>query len=117
MVLTEESNQYSELPFAKTDEETTSTSTDEKSDEFPVQEANVDVIYVNNNRKMKMFTSESDSDLLLGYGTEETVEVEDEPPPLPIKKKSKQNDVLKEKRQYQITDGVCVFENVSLRCL
>lgn len=115
----DESKQMSpELPprLSQADVETTSISTVAKSEEFSVQEANVDIIYVNNDCKVKMFTSEpdSDSDLVLGYGTEQTVEVEDEPPPLPIKNKSKQDDVYKEKRQYQITGGVCVFENVSL---
>jgi len=94
----------------KKDEEITSMSTDE---EFHNQEANVDVIYVNNDRKMKMFTSESESDLNLEYGTEQSIDVGDEPPPLPIKNKHKQNVLFDEKQQYQIIDGVYVFKNVS----
>jgi len=94
----------------KKDEEITSMSTDE---EFHNQEANVDVIYVNNDRKMKIFTSESESDLNLEYGTEQSVDVGDEPPPLPIKNKHKQNVLFDEKQQYQIIDGVYVFKNVS----
>uniref|UniRef100_A0A2S2P6V2 PH domain-containing protein n=1 Tax=Schizaphis graminum TaxID=13262 RepID=A0A2S2P6V2_SCHGA len=88
------------------DEEITLMSTDEEYH----QEANIDVIYVNNDLKMKMFTTESD--LVLDYGTEQSVENEDDPPPLPIKKKHKQN-VLFEKPQYKIIDGVYVFENGS----
>lgn len=86
-----------------------------RSEDFPNQETNVDIIYVNNNRKVKMFTSELDSDLLLEYGTERMVEVEDEPPPLPIKQKYKQDNIIfEENRQYKITDGVYVFEKVSI---
>lgn len=107
--------QNPELPprqDTKKDEEISSVTTDE---EFHNQEANVDVIYVNNDSKMKIFTSESKSDLILEYGTEQTVEVEDEPPPLPIKNKHKHNDLFDDanKRQYQIIDGVYVFKNVS----
>jgi len=96
----------------KKDEEIASMmSTDE---EFHNQEANVDVIYVNNDRKMKIFTSESESDLNLEFGTEQSVDVgDDEPPPLPIKNKHKQNVLFDEKQQYQIIDGVYVFKNVS----
>jgi len=91
-------------------EEINSMSTDE---EFHNQEANVDVIYVNNDRKMKIFTSESESDLNLEYGTEQSIDVRDEPPPLPIKNKHKQNVLFNEEQQYQIIDGVYVFKNVS----
>jgi len=93
------------------DEEIASMSTDEEYNHN--QEANVDVIYVNNDRKMKMFTSESESDLNLEYGTQQSVDVEDEPPPLPIKNKHKQNVLIDEKQQYQIIDGVYVFKDVS----
>lgn len=86
-----------------------------RSEDFPNQETNVDIIYVNNNRKVKMFTNESEPDLVLEYGTEQMVEVQDEPPPLPIKQKYKQNNIeFEENRQYKITDGVCVFEKVSI---
>lgn len=91
-----------------------------RSEDFPNQETNVEIIYVNNNRKVKMFTNESESDLMLEYGTERMVEVEDEPPPLPIKQKYKQDNNIsfENNRQYKITDGVYVFENVSiLNCL
>ncbi|XP_001943487.1 uncharacterized protein LOC100164810 [Acyrthosiphon pisum] len=91
-------------------DEIASMSTDE---EFHNQEANVDVIYVNNDRKMKIFTSESESDLNLEYGTEQSVDVGDEPPPLPIKNKHKQNVLFDENQQYQIIDGVYVFKNGS----
>lgn len=107
----DKSEQHPEIPphyNAEKDEEITLMSTDEEYH----QEANVDVIYVNNDLKMKMFTTESD--LALDYGTEQSVENEDDrPPPLPIKKKHKQNVLFDEKPQYKIIDGVYVFENVS----
>lgn len=110
MVKDDKSEHHPELPphyfNVEKDEESTLMSTNE---EFHNQEANVDVIYVNNDRKI--FTTESD--LILEYGTEQSVEEEDEPPPLPIKKKHKQNDIFDEKPQYQIIDGVYVFKNVS----
>jgi len=105
---------HPELPLrydAKKNNEITSMSTDE---EFHNQEANVDVIYVNNDRKMKIFTSESESDLILEYGTEQIAEAENEPPPLPIKNKHKHNILFDEKPQYQIVDGVYILENVSI---
>lgn len=113
----EESERYPELPprLTENDEETGSMSTIAQSDEFSNQEANIDVIYVNNDQKVKMFTRESESDLVLEYGTEQTVEVDDEPPPLPIKKKSKQDSIFEDTRQYQTTDGVYVLENVSYK--
>ncbi|CAH1721618.1 uncharacterized protein LOC114120151 isoform X2 [Aphis gossypii] len=110
MVKDDKSEHHPELPphyyNVEKDEESTLMSTNE---EFHNQEANVDVIYVNNDRKI--FTTESD--LILEYGTEQSVEEEDEPPPLPIKKKHKQNDLFDEKPQYQIIDGVYVFKNGS----
>lgn len=112
----DESNQCPELPpRIRNDEIESMSSTAAQSDDFPNQEANVDVIYVNNDHKIKMYTSESDSDLVLPEdGTEQIVGAEDEPPPLPIKKKSLQENVYEDKKQYQnITDGVYVFENVS----
>lgn len=113
MTQNDKSEQHPELPphydTAK-DEEITSISTD---GEFHNQEVNVDVIYVNNDRKMKMFTSESESDFILEYGTEQSVDVGDEPPPLPIKNKHKQNVLFDEKPQYQIIDGVYVFKDGS----
>lgn len=110
MVKDDKSEDNPELPphyNVEKDEETTLMSA--KNEEFHNQEANIDVIYVNNDRKM--FTTESD--LILEYGTEQSVEEEDEPPPLPIKKKHKQNDLFDEKPQYQIIDGVYVFKNGS----
>lgn len=115
MTSIEESKQYPELPLFRSnnDKENGSMSTITQSEEFSNQEANIDVIYVNNDHKVKMNTSDSESDLVLEYGTEQTVEVEDEPPPLPIKKKSKQDNIFEEKVQFQITDGVYILENVS----
>jgi len=113
MTKDEKSEPNPELPppyETKKDDEITSMSTD---GEFHNQEVNVEVIYVNNDRKMKMFTSESESDFILEYGTEQSVEMGDEPPPLPIKNKHKQSVLLDEKPQYQIIDGVYVFKNVS----
>ncbi|KAF0761722.1 PH domain-containing protein [Aphis craccivora] len=110
MVKDDKSEHHPELPphySVEKDEETTLMSA--KNEEFHNQEANIDVIYVNNDRKI--FTTESD--LILEYGTEQSVEEEDEPPPLPIKKKHKQNDLFDEKPQYQIIDGVYVFKNGS----
>lgn len=113
-----ESEQYPELPprldEKKSEESTSSLSTDAQSEEFPNQEANVDVIYsyVNNDRKMKVLTSELDSDLVLEYETEQSVEIEDEPPPLPMKNKYKQ-ETFEEQRQHKIIGGSYVFENVS----
>lgn len=94
----------------KKDDEITSMST---NGEFHNQEVNVDVIYVNNDRKMKIFTSESESDFIPEYGTEHSIDVEDEPPPLPMKNKHKQNVLFDDKPQFQIIDGVYVFKNVS----
>ncbi|XP_025193927.1 uncharacterized protein LOC112593641 [Melanaphis sacchari] len=91
---------------AEKDEEVTLMSTDE---EFHNQEANIDVIYVNNDRKT--FTMESD--LILEYGTEQSVKVEDEPPPLPIKKKHKQNVLFDENLQHKIIDDVYILKNGS----
>lgn len=85
------------------------------SGEFHNQNANIDVIYVNNNRKLKMVGNEPESDsLVLDYGIEPIVqgEKDDEPPPLPIKKKYKRDIVLREERQYRITDGVYVLKKV-----
>lgn len=113
MTQDDKSEPHPELPphyETKKDEEITSMSTD---GEFHNQEVNVDVIYVNNDRKMKIFTSESESDFILEYKTEQSVDVQDEPPPLPIKNKHKQNVLFDEKPQYQIIDGVYVFKNVS----
>lgn len=111
----EELEQYPELlpSLIQNVKETESMSTIAQSDEFSNQDANIDVIYVNNDQRVKMFTRESEPDLVLEYGTQQTVEVDDEPPPLPIKKKSKQESIFKDTRQYQITDGVYVLENVS----
>lgn len=116
MTQIKESDQYPELPprIPKRDEEISSLSTVAQSEEFPNQEANIDVIYVKNDRKVRVSESESESDLVLERGREKTVEVEEEPPPLPIKKKSKPDIVLEEERQYQVTNGVYVFNNVSL---
>lgn len=83
--------------------------------EFHNQKANTDVIYVNNNRKSKMVESEPKSDsLVLDYGIEPIVqgEQDDEPPPLPVKKKHLRDIVLKEERQYRITDGVYILKKV-----
>jgi len=113
MTQDDKSEPHPELPphyETKKDDEITSMSTD---GEFHNQEVNVDVIYVNNDRRMKIFTSESESDFILEYGTEQSVDVGDKPPPLPIKNKHKQNDLFDEKPQYQIIDGVYVFKNVS----
>jgi len=114
-----ELEQVPELPsrLAQNDEENSLISTVTQSEySHTNQEANVDVIYVNNDRRMKMYTSESESDFILEYGTEQTVAEEEEPPPLPIKKKKSKEDniVTEEKKHYKITDGVYVFENVSL---
>lgn len=97
----------------KNDENIESTST--RSEDFHSRESNIDVIYVNNDRRSNIFASESESDNILvhDFGTKETAEEEDEPPPLPIKRKYKQNIVLDSERQYKIADGVYVFQNVS----
>jgi len=116
MTQNDNSEPHPELPphyDTTKDEEITSISTDGG---FHNQEVNVDVIYVNNDRKMKMFTSESESDFTLEYGTEQSVDVRDEPPPLPIKNKHKQNVLFDQKPQYQIIDGVYVLKNVSTKC-
>lgn len=117
----DETSQCPKLPpRVRNDEIESMSSNAAQSDDFPNQEANVDVIYVNNDHKMQMYTCESDLDLIPPEdGTEQMVEAEDKPPPLPIKKKSLQENVFEDKKQYQsITDGVYVFENVSgLQCL
>lgn len=118
MIQIEESEQYPELPprvTPKREEEISSLSTVAQSEEFPNQETNIDVIYWKNDRKLRVSESESESDLVLEPRSEKTVEMEDKPPPLPVKKKSQQDIVLKEEKQYQVTNGVYIFNNVSLK--
>lgn len=118
MTQIEESEQYPELPprvTPKKEEEISSLSTVAQSEEFPNQETNIDVIYVKNDRKVRVSESESESDLVLERRNEKAVVVEEEPPPLPIKKKLQQDIVLEEEKPYQVTNGVYVFNNVSLK--
>jgi len=65
------------------------------------RESNVDVTYANDDRKFDLertTTAENDGE---------------SPPPLPVKRKRERN--AETERRYEITDGVFVFRNVSIR--